>query len=198
MTSINQLAQELNRAVSIIGDLEVHANEISTILSTIRDIAEQTNLLALNAAIEAARAGDQGRGFAVVADEVRVLSQRTYTSTEEIQSKITGLQKVTGNAVAVMTQSHSLVDTSVRDFNVTSEKLKEIGDSISLISDMATQIASAAEEQSLVTADINGNTESVREVSEELAVEASESVQYAHELSRLVGELDKELGRFKL
>jgi methyl-accepting chemotaxis protein len=198
MTSINQLAQELNRAVSIIGDLEVHANEISTILSTIRDIAEQTNLLALNAAIEAARAGDQGRGFAVVADEVRVLSQRTYTSTEEIQSKISGLQKVTSNAVSVMTQSHSLVDTSVRDFNVTSEKLKEIGDSISLISDMATQIASAAEEQSLVTADINGNTESVREVSEELAVEASESVQYAHELSRLVGELDKELGRFKL
>ncbi|MEK6215407.1 MAG: methyl-accepting chemotaxis protein, partial [Vibrio fluvialis] len=97
--SIDQLAQELTGAVNIIGELEEHANEISTILSTIRAIAEQTNLLALNAAIEAARAGEQGRGFAVVADEVRVLSQRTHASTEEIQTKIAGLQKVTSNAV---------------------------------------------------------------------------------------------------
>ncbi|MCP6657848.1 methyl-accepting chemotaxis protein, partial [Klebsiella pneumoniae] len=59
--SIDQLAQELTGAVRIISELEVHANEISTILSTIRGIAEQTNLLALNAAIEAARAGEQGR-----------------------------------------------------------------------------------------------------------------------------------------
>ncbi|MCG6336584.1 methyl-accepting chemotaxis protein, partial [Vibrio alginolyticus] len=111
--SIDQLAQELTGAVNIIGELEEHANEISTILSTIRASAEQTNLLALNAAIEAARAGEQGRGFAVVADEVRVLSQRTHASTEEIQTKIAGLQKVTSNAVSVMTESHKLVETSV-------------------------------------------------------------------------------------
>ncbi|KQH90380.1 methyl-accepting chemotaxis protein [Vibrio fluvialis] len=196
--SIDQLAQELTGAVNIIGELEEHANEISTILSTIRAIAEQTNLLALNAAIEAARAGEQGRGFAVVADEVRVLSQRTHASTEEIQTKIAGLQKVTSNAVSVMTESHKLVETSVSDVNQTGESLQAISEAIQLISDMATQIASAAEEQSLVTADINGNTESVREVSDALASDAQAAVQQAKELHNLAQELDQEISRFRL
>ncbi|KUI99203.1 methyl-accepting chemotaxis protein [Vibrio sp. MEBiC08052] len=198
MKSINQLAEELTRAAGIIGDLEVHANEISTILSTIRAIAEQTNLLALNAAIEAARAGDQGRGFAVVADEVRVLSQRTHASTEEIQSKIEGLQKVTNNAVSVMQASHHLVENSVQDFNHTGDKLQMISESITMISDMATQIASAAEEQSLVTADINGNTESVREVSDQMTYEAQLAAEEAQEVHRLMTELGREISRFKL
>ncbi|QXO15693.1 MULTISPECIES: methyl-accepting chemotaxis protein [Vibrio] len=196
--SIDQLAQELNGAVNIIGDLEAQANEISTILSTIRSIAEQTNLLALNAAIEAARAGDQGRGFAVVADEVRVLSQRTHSSTEEIQTKIEGLQKATAKAVSVMTDSHRLVETSVEDVNLTGDSLQAISEAIQLISDMATQIASAAEEQSLVTADINGNTESVREVSDQLASEATDAVQQAKSLHNLAQELDQEISRFRL
>ncbi|WP_315904836.1 methyl-accepting chemotaxis protein [Vibrio fluvialis] len=196
--SIDLLAQELTGAVNIIGELEEHANEISTILSTIRAIAEQTNLLALNAAIEAARAGEQGRGFAVVADEVRVLSQRTHASTEEIQTKIAGLQKVTSNAVSVMTESHKLVETSVSDVNQTGESLQAISEAIQLISDMATQIASAAEEQSLVTADINGNTESVREVSDALASDAQDAVQQAKELHNLAQELDQEISRFRL
>ncbi|MGC9423842.1 methyl-accepting chemotaxis protein [Vibrio sp.] len=196
--SIDQLAKELNNAVAIIGELEVHAHDISTILSTIRAIAEQTNLLALNAAIEAARAGEQGRGFAVVADEVRVLSQRTHSSTEEIQTKITGLQKVTSNAVSVMTESHKLVETSVEDVNHTGESLHAISEAIQLISDMATQIASAAEEQSLVTSDINSNTESVREVSDQLAGDAIDAVQQAKALHALANELEKEIARFKL
>ncbi|SJN54035.1 methyl-accepting chemotaxis protein [Vibrio gazogenes] len=198
LKSINQLAEELTHAAGIVGDLEVHANEISTILSTIRAIAEQTNLLALNAAIEAARAGDQGRGFAVVADEVRVLSQRTHASTEEIQSKIEGLQKVTNNAVNVMQASHHLVENSVQDFNHTGDKLQMISESITMISDMAAQIASAAEEQSLVTADINGNTESVREVSDQMTHEAQLAAEEAQEVHRLMTELGREISRFKL
>ncbi|EPF7650325.1 methyl-accepting chemotaxis protein [Vibrio vulnificus] len=196
--SIHSLASELNNAVEIIGELEAHGQQISTILATIRDIAEQTNLLALNAAIEAARAGEQGRGFAVVADEVRVLSQRTHASTEEIQSKIQGLQKATNDAVSVMKQSHQLAETSVADVNLTGESLTAIGEAIQTISDMATQIASAAEEQSLVTADINGNTESVREVSDRLAHDAIDAVEQAKRLHALAGDLDREISRFKL
>lgn len=198
MGSITQLASKLDNSANIIKDLENHANEISTILSTIKSIAEQTNLLALNAAIEAARAGDQGRGFAVVADEVRVLSQRTHQSTEEIQTKIEGLQKVTGSAVVAMTESHQLVNSSVDDFNLTGEHLQEISEAITQISDMATQIASAAEEQSLVTADINVNTESVRELSDGLAREAIEGVAQANDLRGLVNQLERQISRFKL
>ena len=196
--SINELANELTSAVSIISELEEHGNQIATILATIREIAEQTNLLALNAAIEAARAGEQGRGFAVVADEVRVLSQRTHASTEEIEDKIKRLQQATDGAVKVMTQSHDMAKTSVHDVDLAGESLSQIRDAIQMISDMATQIASAAEEQSLVTAEINANTESVREVSEVMASDATEAVGQAQQLNNLANNLKSELSRFKL
>ena len=196
--SIGNLANEVTNAASIIEDLNEHALKISTILSTIRDIAEQTNLLALNAAIEAARAGEQGRGFAVVADEVRVLSQRTHTSTEEIQTMIETLQSTTHNAVTVMNDSHQLADTSVQDVDAAGESINSIASEINVISDMATQIASAAEEQSSVTAEISRNTEGVQEVANQMAQEAMEAARQAESLKELAGQLEKEVQRYKL
>ncbi|UTV30229.1 methyl-accepting chemotaxis protein [Photobacterium atrarenae] len=196
--SIGNLAQEVNSAVGIIEDLNEHALKISSILATIRDIAEQTNLLALNAAIEAARAGDQGRGFAVVADEVRVLSQRTHTSTEEIQGMIETLQSTTKQAVMVMSDSHHLAETSVQDVDAAGTSINSIAREINVISDMATQIASAAEEQSSVTAEISRNTEGVQEVANQLAQEAQEAASQADGLKRLADKLELEVKRYKL
>ncbi|WP_064608152.1 methyl-accepting chemotaxis protein [Photobacterium sp. J15] len=197
-SSIGNLAKEVNSAVEIIEDLNGHALKISTILATIRDIAEQTNLLALNAAIEAARAGEQGRGFAVVADEVRVLSQRTHTSTEEIQSMIETLQSTTKQAVSVMSDSHQLAETSVQDVDAAGVSISNIANEINVISDMATQIASAAEEQSSVTAEISRNTEGVQEVANQLATEAQEAAQQADGLKHLADQLEQEVKRYKL
>ncbi|MGF1750405.1 methyl-accepting chemotaxis protein [Vibrio cionasavignyae] len=196
--SIQNLAQEVDVATTVIRELEVHGSSINTILSTIQGIAEQTNLLALNAAIEAARAGEQGRGFAVVADEVRVLSQRTHASTQEIQQTIETLQATTGKAVGIMNDSRGLAETSVDDANSAAVSLTQILSAVGQISDMATQIATAAEEQASVTSEITRNTQGIRDVSDELAEEAHEAAQQAVELSELSQKLGREIGRFKI
>lgn len=196
--SIGNLSTEVESATSVIAELDSHTQSINSILSTIQDIAEQTNLLALNAAIEAARAGEQGRGFAVVADEVRVLSQRTHNSTREIQATIETLQNTTQSAVKIMEDSRHLATTSVEDANFATNSLSQITTSVSTISDMATQIASAAEEQSLVTAEITRNTEAVRNASDELAHEANHATEQATALSSLSRQLNDELARFRL
>ncbi|WP_217542993.1 methyl-accepting chemotaxis protein [Vibrio metschnikovii] len=196
--SILSLAKEVQVATGVIQELEEHGNQISTILSTIQGIAEQTNLLALNAAIEAARAGEQGRGFAVVADEVRVLSQRTHASTKEIQTMIEMLQGTTGKAVGIMNDSRMLADTSVDDAHSAAASLTQIHHAVERISDMATQIASAAEEQASVTSEITRNTVGIRDVSNDLAEEAHEAAAQAAELSQLSYQLDQEIRRFKL
>jgi methyl-accepting chemotaxis protein len=197
-SSINALAEEVMQASNVILELNKHAQEISSILATISGIAEQTNLLALNAAIEAARAGEQGRGFAVVADEVRVLSQRTHSSTEEIQNMIEILQKTTQNAVKSMESSQSLTSTSVADAEAASESLALIRDSIVTISDMATQIATAAEEQSAATIVINGNTHNINLASQDLAKQSEESQTRSQNLNKLTESLKSDIRRFKL
>ena len=197
-TSIQNLASEVQVATGVIQELEAHGNSISTILSTIQGIAEQTNLLALNAAIEAARAGEQGRGFAVVADEVRVLSQRTHASTQEIQQMIETLQNTTTKAVGMMDDSRQLTDISVNDADSAAVSLTEIQSAVERISDMATQIASAAEEQASVTSEITRNTVGIRDVSQDLAEEAHSAAAQASQLSELSHELENEIQRFKL
>ncbi|CAH1553983.1 methyl-accepting chemotaxis protein [Vibrio rotiferianus] len=196
--SINNLSSEVNQASIVIGELNQHAQDINTVLSTIRDIAEQTNLLALNAAIEAARAGEQGRGFAVVADEVRVLSQRTHTSTEEIKSTIETLQQTTQRAVAIMERSSELAIGSVADADQAAMALDEINAAVALISDMATQIATAAEEQTHVTNEITQNVTTIKDVTDQLVVGAEESKHESSQLKSQAEDLNSKVATFKL
>ncbi|MFN4322834.1 MAG: methyl-accepting chemotaxis protein [Aeromonas media] len=196
--SISGLAGEVADASQTIHELDGHAHKISGILATISGIAEQTNLLALNAAIEAARAGEQGRGFAVVADEVRVLSRRTHDSTAEIQQMIEALQQTTRRAVGGMETSRQLAGTSVEDAEAANESLARINEAIGAISDMATQIAAAAEEQTSVTGEISRNTENIRHVSQTLAEQAKVEAAQAAELKSLTERLEQEIGRFRL
>ncbi|MCK2085842.1 methyl-accepting chemotaxis protein [Aeromonas sp. 3925] len=196
--SITGLAGEVSDASQTIHELDGHAQQISGILATISGIAEQTNLLALNAAIEAARAGEQGRGFAVVADEVRVLSRRTHDSTAEIQLMIEALQQTTRRAVGGMETSRQLAGTSVEDAEAANLSLGRINEAIGAISDMATQIAAAAEEQTSVTGEISRNTENIRHVSQALASQAGEEAAQAAQLKSLTERLEQEIGRFRL
>lgn len=169
ITHTNALAKEVEEASRVIHDVENHSNQIGAILQVIQDIAEQTNLLALNAAIEAARAGDQGRGFAVVADEVRTLAQRTQESTEEIHNMITQLQNGSKEAVSVMENGREQAGTSVNNAAHGGELLNTISEAINTITDMNTQIASAAEEQSAVAEEINRNITNISQVTQDSA-----------------------------
>ncbi|RTR33333.1 methyl-accepting chemotaxis protein [Shewanella atlantica] len=174
VSNSEDLVNALQTAESITHNLGISSQQIGSILDVIRGIAEQTNLLALNAAIEAARAGAHGRGFAVVADEVRALATRTQESTNEIQKIITEIQ--TGVS-SVMTSNADTQQTSVQlqsQAREAGDALGEILELIAHISDMNTQLASATEEQSLVTEEINRNICSITELTE-VSVQANES-----------------------
>ncbi|WP_144211593.1 methyl-accepting chemotaxis protein [Shewanella donghaensis] len=196
--SINLLAEEVTQATDVIGELSRHAQAISSILSTIQGIAEQTNLLALNAAIEAARAGDQGRGFAVVADEVRVLSHRTQDSAREIYETIDTLQQTTSKAVTLMQSSQSLASNSVNDADEATKAIEEITQAVTLISDMASQIATAAEEQTQVTSEITQNTVAIKDVTDEISIASSNGLLQAQDLKKQAKSLNDLVATFVL
>jgi len=154
---INGLAGEVEKAVQTINKLAEDTEQIGSVVDVIRGVSEQTNLLALNAAIEAARAGEQGRGFAVVADEVRTLASRTQDATAEIQSMIESLQISAKQASEVMIQSQQSAGDSVSQARAAGESLETITTAVKTITDMSAQIATAAEEQSAVSEEINRN-----------------------------------------
>ncbi|WP_229377293.1 methyl-accepting chemotaxis protein [Shewanella woodyi] len=196
--SIAQLSTQLSSTTKVVNQLESNSAEINQIISTIQGIAEQTNLLALNAAIEAARAGEQGRGFAVVADEVRVLSQRTHDSTEEIRQMISSLQENSQQVVQSMMTSTELANESVLFADKAQSSLGLITNSISEISDMATQIASAVEEQRAVSEEISKNTQAINDVSNSLAQQTQEVSDSADTMQLISANISKQITQFKI
>ncbi|OZB35065.1 MAG: hypothetical protein B7X44_10950, partial [Halothiobacillus sp. 15-55-196] len=169
VTIINELAANVDHVAVAITALEGESKDIGKVLEVIRAIAEQTNLLALNAAIEAARAGEHGRGFAVVAEEVRSLASRTQGSTEEIRQMIERLQTGSEAAVSAMHQGKVQVEASIGAMNETEHSLQAITQSVQTINDLNFQIASAAEEQSAVTEEMNRNVQKISSISEQSA-----------------------------
>ena len=198
ISQIQQLSEKVEGAGEVIQQLELHSVEIGSILDVIKGIAEQTNLLALNAAIEAARAGEQGRGFAVVADEVRNLASKTQVSTEEINQMIDKLQSGSAEAVSAVSSSKELARMAVEQAAKTGEALSGITSAIQRVNDMSTQIASAAEEQSVVTEEINRNIVQINEMTEQTAVGAKQTSAASVDQTRLAAELQEMVSSFKV
>ncbi|WP_217533304.1 methyl-accepting chemotaxis protein [Vibrio metschnikovii] len=194
--SIDKLSAHIEMAVKEVQGLESATANIETILKVINDIADQTNLLALNAAIEAARAGESGRGFAVVADEVRTLAQRTQQSTTEIRGMIEQLQIGSSSVSKAMKESKETAVDVVAKAQLADGALQRIRHAIQQISDMNLQIASAAEQQSLVAEEINSNTVKIKDLSTQVSDSAEEANIAMQVQAENVREQDAILGKF--
>ncbi|MGR5108591.1 methyl-accepting chemotaxis protein [Vibrio jasicida] len=192
-----QMSQALNDAAQVVLRLKEQSVQINDVIEVIRGVSEQTNLLALNAAIEAARAGESGRGFAVVADEVRMLAARTQDSTQEISSIIEELQAQSGLANDSMQVSLEMLNRNNELTQQANDALIGITESVANINDSNTQVATAAEEQSQVTQDINRNVVNMSELVNQNVAGISQSASASTELSHLAEKQKEQLSFFK-
>lgn len=196
--TVQRLTGQIEATAEKIQVLKNSSENIGSVMSVIRSIAEQTNLLALNAAIEAARAGEQGRGFAVVADEVRSLAQKTQTSTEEIESIITQLQKAADEAHLSMNTSMSSVQETIDTASKVDEALVRIRENVGTINDMNHHIATASTEQSSVANEVSKNITAIYSLSESVSENAGIVSDNANQLEEESAELKSQMSCFKV
>lgn len=197
IASIQALSGEIDDASEVINNLALSSDQIGSIVEVIQGISEQTNLLALNAAIEAARAGEQGRGFAVVADEVRTLAQRTKESTNEIQKMISQLQTNSSAAVTAIGRGSERSKESIESVSETGERLNDITDNMTTISDLSTLVATATEEQSVVISDINRNVVEINDISDLTATDSHTTAEACERLQRSSEQLEALIAQFE-
>lgn len=198
IASIEALSKDVSQTTRVIQQLSAQSAEIGQVVEVIRGVAEQTNLLALNAAIEAARAGEQGRGFAVVADEVRTLASRTQDSTQMIQSMISRLHEGVQATVNAMAGSQHQAGDTVNFAAGALESFSNIKGFVNLLNQMNEQIASAAEQQSIVAEDINRNVMQIKGATELTASAADQVARSSLELKHIAGRLSGHVNYFRL
>ena len=188
MTStINEIARNSEHARTITGEavsrsesastkvdeLGTAAQDIGKVTETITEISEQTNLLALNATIEAARAGEAGKGFAVVANEIKELARQTAEATQEIKTRIEGIQNSTSGTVSEIEQISKVIDE---------------------VNDIVSTIATAVEEQSVTTKEIANNVAQASRGIQEVNNNVSQSNTVATEIAKDINEVNQAAG----
>ena len=197
-SSVSALIGEVSSATHSVENMRQDAARITETLGVIGAIAGQTNLLALNAAIEAARAGEQGRGFAVVADEVRALAARTQASTSQINEMLARLTTGVSSSVAAMENTQASCQSAADATARVNTGLDEMAGSVSHINNLSTQIATAAEQQSAVTEEINRSMVQIRQMVEELVQSGHATETNTQSLLEANGRVISLMSRFKV
>jgi methyl-accepting chemotaxis protein len=192
-----EAARVANEAVAITASTAATMNklgessaEIGNVIKVITAIAEQTNLLALNATIEAARAGEAGKGFAVVASEVKDLAQETARATEDISQRVQAIQADTTGAVTAIEQITQVI-ARISDFQTTIASAVE--EQTATTNEMNRSVSEAASGTGEIAENITGVAEAARLTSQGVA----ESQQTTAELARMSSELTQLVGAFR-
>ncbi len=181
---VQALSSDVQQAEGLAHELTEDADGIAKAMGEIQGIADQTNLLALNAAIEAARAGEQGRGFSVVADEVRALSNRTHQATRLIEQSVQKMHQSLAAWAERMKSSREQAESCLGTANRSTELVDEISSMMSELLDVSTTISVAAEQQSVVSANISENVAKISQLSLETRQHANELQTSSTELAK--------------
>ncbi|SIN82342.1 methyl-accepting chemotaxis protein [Salinivibrio sp. ES.052] len=195
---IRKLVEDIGQVRTQILDVNQQSQQVTTILSVIREIAEQTNLLALNAAIEAARAGEQGRGFAVVAEEVRNLASRSHDATGEIQTIIENLcsgSEASAQAVEATSKSANQRGETVMAL---SEALGHIAEQVTTVNNNADDISQQSDHQATMTDALLSQVGRIQSHANDTATNANEVKAISANLEQLVEQLEGLIGQFQL
>ncbi|KMY52955.1 chemotaxis protein [Bacillus sp. FJAT-27231] len=186
MAKIDRIVRD---AVEKMESLDQQSQEISKLVSVIKDIANQTNLLALNAAIEAARAGEHGKGFAVVADEVRKLAEEVGVSVNDITGFVSNIQSESSIVAESLKMGYTEVEQGTAQIKTTGEMLNKIS---SAVTEMVSNIQTVSANLSDIAAsaqEMNGSVEEIASVAEESAAGVEETAASAQQSSATMEEV---------
>lgn len=195
---IHDVNEEVNKAATVVEELDLLSKEVSTVMDVIRSIAEQTNLLALNAAIEAARAGEQGRGFAVVADEVRALAGKTQQSTDTIKQQIENLMKGTAEAVMSIKNSGTQTQEAVSQADEILVMFTTLADEVNDINQLNQKILEVTSIQKSIADSADSEIASIRDISQTSHDLSKQSIDYCDQLTDQSQKIKQSLSKFKV
>jgi len=186
-----------------IDELGKAVQEIGAVTEAITEISEQTNLLALNATIEAARAGEYGKGFAVVASEIKALAMQTSDATQNIRTRITGIQASSDDAVTavdeirgVIREVAGIVSGIASAVEEQSSTTREIAGNISQAAEGLSEISHGVKTNSQLTEKINGDIQAVNRHAEHNAKNGTTVKFHASSLEELSRNIDTLVSRF--